>query len=139
MLASLKGYLKHYQSRLLRPSTSPGNHTGSIEPVFMQAQEQPMPGLVLDPVLSQSNAEFRFESEQIASGFQAMQSGMVETAADEANLRVFQEQGHIPGLPDLPDPFCQDPMQQGYPELRQQAGDAPEPMPHPGLFGLGGW
>lgn len=140
MIATLKDYMKQYQSRLLRPFSSPANHFGSILPVA-QAQEQPMPGMVLDPVQGQASAEERFFAEQISSGYQIMQSGMIETAADEANLRLFQEQGQLPGAPEAPDPFGWD-SQQGYPELQQQAGDAPElmePMPHPGMFGLGGW
>jgi len=137
VIATLRDFMKQYQSRLLRPFNSPTSHAGNVQPVA-QAQEQPIPGLVTDPVLSQSNAEFRFESAQVASGFQVIQSGMVDTAADEANLRVFQEQGQLPGVPEVPDPFGWN-SQQGYPELQQQSGDAPEPMPHPGMFGLGGW
>ena len=139
MIATLRDYMKQYQSRLLRPFDSPANHTGSVAPIA-QAQEQPVPGMVVDPVMSQSAAEERFFTEQVASGFQVMHSGVVETAADEANLRLFQEQNQLPGVSELSDPHGWD-AQLGYPELQQQAGDtsAPEPMPHPAMFGLGGW
>lgn len=137
MIATLRDYMKQYQSRLLRPSSSPANHTGSLAPVA-QTQEQPMPGMVVDPVMSQSAAEERFFTEQVASGFQVMQSGIVEFASDEANLRLFQEQNQLSDVAEISDPHGWD-AQLGYPELQQQAGDAPNPMPHPAMFGLGGW
>lgn len=139
MIATLSDRMKQYQSRLLNPAKAPNHGLSNSGVAAAQPSGQPMPGMVVDPVLSQSAAEERFFAEQIASGYQLMQSGMVETAADEANLRLFQEHSRLFGLPEPLNPFTQDPMQPGYPQLQQQAGDAPEPMPHPALVGLGGW
>jgi len=139
MIATLLKNLKKYQDLLRNPAMAAPNHSGSIEKLPSLVHDQPMPGMVLDPVQGQAAAEEQFFAEQLASGHEVISSGLIETASDEVNARLFQEQGSLPSLPEPTDPFTRDPLQPGYPALQQQPGDAPEPVPHPSLFGFGGW
>ena len=139
MIATLRDFMKQYQSRLLRPFNSPASHTGSIQPVT-QAQEQPMPGLVLDPVQSQASAEERYFAGQIASGFQVMQTGMVEFAFEETNARLFMEQqSQLPGVPDVPDPFGWDALIWVIRSCSSRQVMPQSPCRILRMFGLGGW
>jgi len=52
---------------------------------------QPIESLVVDPVLKQARAEEAFYAQQLNSGFQIFQSGCIDTAADEQNLRAFED------------------------------------------------
>ena len=65
----------------------------SFNPQQQQEQLQPMESLVVDPVLKQARAEEAFYAQQLESGYQVYKSGMIDTAADEQNLRAYEESG----------------------------------------------
>lgn len=108
----------------------------------------PMNNLVTDPVADQARAEEDFSASQVEAGREIHNSGLVETAADEANLRAYQEAAGIfpveqgdpvhagpsapvfMGPPPPPEPVFEEPPVE--PE------DLPDPMPDPLLKFPGG-
>lgn len=85
-------------------------------------QEQPYENICNDPVLKQSHKEEAFYSEQLLAGQQIMQSGIVETAADAMNLRLYQAHYQHFGVPEQ----VEQPLDVN-PEM-QQPENGPEPM-----------
>ena len=133
MIVTLRDFLKRYQNSLNRPDKAASNHARSVDTTPFQTHEEPMPSIVIDPVLSQARAEEQFFSEQFRSGYQLSQSGIIESAADEANMRLYQAHNNYFSPTEQAEQQVE-PM----PEL-QQPSDAPGPMPHPWTFGIGGW
>ena len=77
--------------------------------------------MVNDPVLAEARAQESFYLHQYHAGYEVFQSGRIESAADEQNLRAFEdsqdkpEYGASAGQSDG-DPL-DDPKNPGYPSL----------------------
>lgn len=140
MIVTRSDYLKRYQNSLLRPALSASNHSRSADTTPFQAHEQPMPGIVTDPVLSQARAEEQFYAEQLSSGYQIVTSGIVESAAQFINKQIYEEavRQELSALEANEEQFFQ---QQGYPAQPSTPQHPQDPfMPAPGTIpGLGGY
>ena len=94
---------------------------------------QPYDNIVSDPVLELSRAEEAFHSYQVSSGFEIYKNGQVETAADEANIRAFQESEHgMYGTQEAGIDMRHDTKAPGYPSIYDRPLDH-RMMPGPGF------
>jgi len=81
---------------------------------------QPIESLTTDPVLQQARAEESFYIQQQSSGFEIFQNGQVETAADEQNLRTYEESQQTnsgSGTGPVSDGNVDNPQAFGYPGI----------------------
>ena len=101
----------------------PGGY--SADPV--SPNPQPMDCMVNDPVLDLAGAEEAFQASQVRAGREAHDSGMIDSAADEANLRAYRESLGGPFAGPFPEPV-------GPPEPQFQGPPEP-PEPEPLVFG----
>ena len=89
--------------------------------------------MVNDPVLAETRAQESFYLHQYHAGYEVFQSGIIETAADEQNLRTFED---AQGKPEYGasaeqsdgDPL-DDPKNPGYPSLYDRPPMDPRLMP----------
>lgn len=142
MISNRWKQMKQHQARMTRPANFSGSRSISAGPVNQQFQEQPYENICVDPVLEQAKQEEAFYAEQLSSGYQAVTSGIVETAADFINKHVYEEavRQELASITVDEDQFSQ---QQGYPAQPSTSQQPQEPfMPAPGTIpglGLGGY
>ena len=127
-----------FKTRMFAPQPA-GQDASQARLTPQRGTEQPHENLVTDPVLNQAMAEERFFAEQIASGYQVMQSQRIDFASDTTNLSLFQTHGHLFGMPDLSEQ--QEAVEPASPGMEPPEPPEPEPAPEMDPFNmfLGGW
>ena len=119
--ATLRDYFYKRRKCEIDPNFAFKNHVKSSDSTSGPTLNyQPVEIMTSDPILQLARSEESFYAQGLNSGFQIFQRGHVDSAADEQNLRAFQESRQLPhhnsGEEMVDDPM-RDPRAPGYPSI----------------------